>query len=417
MRTIIIAIFTLLLFACGNDEFDSFLIPQGTENIIKVSLSPNSPVLIADGKAQLTFKVRAYTEIQARMSVVYNEEGVTMVRDSFFLDTTVLNPDRIAEDQIVILASNGEKLHGLTFTTTDPGEELTFTCQIGEVSSNPCTVKLIKPEIPAFEPRIIPVVFHLLYRSDTKTISEGINETFVSEVLDRLNRVFAGTLAAAPSYLDTKITFIPAETDNTGHILAEKGINRVDLDAEKVGKWQEYDYILENLLWDPEQYLNIWAYDTWSNPDDLSPKYILDNGVEIPGLYAMPVGDISEVEIGSPVDAGMELSIQSMFSMKGGSGDRFEFMFGKFFGLSGTEAEDGYEDEDTDYCSDTYVSLFGPVSVPKRTAIPFGSDEDPIYFDSFNIMDSYSASTTITYEQALRIRQVMENCPLRMMKK
>lgn len=416
MKTIILSALALLFFACGKNEFDSYLIPQGTEDIIEVALYPNSPVLIADGKAQLTFKIRAYTEVQARISVPYYKDGVTMVRDSFFMDTTTLNADRIPEDQITIIASNGEKVQGRTFSTTASTGEMSFTCRIGDITSEPCKIKLIKPEIPEFTSIRIPVVFHILYTSDNKTISEGINAQLMAEMLERMNKVFAGTFAPSPSSLDTKITFVQAETDNNNRPLSEKGINRVDLDAAKVSEYGVDSYIVRNLIWNPQKYLNVWIYSTW-NAIAENPMYVLDNGTEIAGLDLETVNDISDIEIEYPEEAGIIIPLSSVFSIKNGSSDtRLEFLFGKFFGLLETSSDDDYEGEDTDYCSDTYVPDYRPISISKPTAIAKDSKEKPIYFDSYNIMDKYTASTTISYEQAIRIRKVTDNCPLRMMR-
>lgn len=420
MKIIILSVFTLWLSACQPNEFDSWLIPQGTENMAAIELYPNSPVLIADGKAQLTFKVRAYTEITAHTPVICNEDGHTFVRDSVFLDTVALHPDRIAKEQITITASNGEKADGLTFTTTAAAGEMSFTCQIGNLTSKPCKVRLVKPEIPAFTPRTIPVIFHLLYSPDTKDIAEGIRTEYVTEVLDRLNRVFAGTFAPAPSSLDTKITFVPAETDDGGMALDEKGIHRFDLEAEKLTSfYNTYNYIASHLVWNPEKFLNIWLFDTGGRGASAElPGYILNNGTAIQGLEkATVLADASEAAVQYPEQAGIIAPITRAFSMKNGSSQhRFEHLFGQFFGLYETQADNGYDTADTDYCSDTYVPLSIPVTITKPTAIPDGSNEKPVYFDSFNIMDAYSSSTAITYEQALRIRQVIENCPLRMMK-
>lgn len=416
MKTIILSALALLFFACGKNEFDSYLIPQGTEDIIEVALYPNSPVLIADGKAQLTFKIRAYTEVQARTSVPYYKDGVTMVRDSFFLDTTTLNADRIPEDQITIIASNGEKVQGRTFSTTASAGEMSFTCRIGDMTSEPCTVKLIKPEIPVFTPIRIPVIFHILYVSDNKTVSEGINATLLEEMLERMNKVFAGTFAPSPSSLDTKITFVLAETDKNNLSLSEKGINRVDLDAAKVSEYGVDNYIVKNLVWNPQKYLNVWIYSTWDAIAE-NPMYVLDNGTEIAGLDLETVNDISDIEIEYPEETGIIIPLSSIFSIKNGSSDtRLEFLFGKFFGLLETSPDDDYEGDDTDYCSDTYVPDYRPISISKPTAIAKDSKEKPIYFDSYNIMDKYTASTTISYEQAIRIRKVTDNCPLRMMR-
>ena len=52
--------------------------------VTRVNLSPNSPVLIADGKAELTFKVKAYMGVEdIRTIELENEDGV-IVKDSTF---------------------------------------------------------------------------------------------------------------------------------------------------------------------------------------------------------------------------------------------------------------------------------------------------------------------------------------------
>ena len=108
----------------------------------------------------------------------------------------------------------------------------------------------------------------------------------------------------------------------------------------------------------------------------------------------------------------------------GGTSERFESCIGQFFGLYPTwwypygdvAAKD-------DFCSDTYT-YFKIYSHPEKwTYEPSAPSKDEykngheIYFDSFNIMDEHSFCSTITYEQALRMRTVMENCPFRMMRK
>ncbi len=418
MRTLIISVLALLFFACGQDEFESYLIPKGTDDIIEVTLHPNSSVLMADGKAQLTFKIRAYTEVDGWQAVAYTVNGATLVRDSLFTDTVALNADRIPADQIRITASNGETVNGLTYSTTANAGEVSFTCQIGNITSAPCQVRLIKPEQPVFAPREIPVIFHLLYTSESKSIAEGVDEKFVTEVLGRLNQVFAGTFAPSPTYLDTKITFVPLEVNDKGMPLQVKGIHREDVSFLDFTMYEKY--ILDTLVWYPQEALNVWVYEDAYESESENPIYVLDNGTEIPGLDLSPVSDPSEAEISTPTDAGIIIPIFTIFSTKQG-GDffspRFEYLFGKFFGLLDTEegGEDEYDGTDTDYCSDTYVPRYGTIGIGKRTAVVEGSDEKPIYYNSYNVMDPASAATTISYEQALRIRQVIENCPLRML--
>ena len=106
--------------------------------------------------------------------------------------------------------------------------------------------------------------------------------------------------------------------------------------------------------------------------------------------------------------------MSSIFSIyKGG----YEYYLGTHFGLMptvfSTYSGIPFVNGDVDFCSDTYTYELGPIALEKNT---YSDDKQApvIYYNSCNIMDESSASTSLTYEQVLRMRKVIANCPGRM---
>ena len=125
----------------------------------------------------------------------------------------------------------------------------------------------------------------------------------------------------------------------------------------------------------------------------------------------------SEAVFTDYTETGIVLRADEIFNFAGGGETRLEYYLGGYFGLAPTEinyysSEWPYVNGDVDYCSDTYTSY--PSSFLNRSS--YSEEEGAVShtYDAFNIMDKYSKSTSLTYEQALRIRTVLENCPGRM---
>lgn len=403
MKPIIIALIALLFLACQQDEFEAKIQYLGTDAIKYVRLYPNSSVLMADGKAQLKFKVKAFTEIE-RTKTVDNQQ-VT------YLDTMELIYDRLPLNQISISTADGQKIENYTYTTNQVGNGAQrFVAKIGNISSEPVEVKVIAK--PAAFPRVtIPVVFHILPTVKTKNACDGVTNEFVDKLIARLNQVFAGEMYAAPSAIDSGIRFELADKDPQGKLLETPGIRREDRKSETTAELTKY--VKENLMWDPVRYLNIWIYDSspYSDPSK-APAYVLNNGTEIPGLDLDVVEKAEDAAYSTPAAIGITIAASKVFSTN------LENTIGIFFGLLPTAYKDWEEnlvDGDTDYCPDTYAYESMYFAAEKWTYTE--KKWDRIYYDSYNIMDDASAATTISYDQAVRIHKVIENCPLRMMRK
>lgn len=401
MKFIYLSIIALFLFSCQRDEFETELQYLGTDAIKYVRLYPNSSVLIADGKSQLGFKVKAFTEIERTKT---DKEG----KEVHYIDTMEMIYDRLPQNEISIMTADGQEVKNFVYTANEvAGGTQQFVAKIGKVSSEAVTVELMAPPA-AFSRVTIPVVFHVLSNTATKEMCAGVTKEFVEGKIKRLNQVFSGEAALSPTAFDTGVRFVLADKDPAGKELQEEGIRREDRKDEKTTDIEKY--IVESLLWDPAKYLNIWVYDAsvWSDPSE-GPAYVLDNGTEIPGLDMKKVATAGEVTPSHPSEIGITLAAASVFS------SNLENVLGVFFGLLPTQHSDkSWDGSDVDFCPDTYTYVKMYAAAEKWTYTENAWDQ--IYYDSYNIMDEQSAATTITYNQALRMRKVMENCPLRMMK-
>lgn len=418
MKILLAILILLLAGACSESAYEAWVEPIGVEDVTSVKLSPNSPVLIADGKAELKFDVRASVEVTDKRTIEIIENGHPVVKDSVFTTITILKPDRLPEDAVVIKTLDGEVVNGGVFRTDKgAGSQIGFTCTVNGVSSAPCYVRLIgRPEVN-FTPVEVPVIFHLLTQENKRNLFEGITQEYLQGLITHANDVFAARIVHAPCDVDTKVTFKLAESTPTGDILKERGVNRVDV-SEK-SSIEISNYINQNLIWAPERYLNIYIHPSTYSNTAASPRYILDNGSSLPGLDGKmtKVRDASEAVFTDYTKTGIVLRADQIFNFTGGGETRLEYYLGWCFGLAPTEidyysSEWPYVDGDVDYCSDTYTSY--PSSFLNRSTYSTEAGAVRYTYDAFNIMDKYSKSTSLTYEQALRIRTVLENCPGRM---
>ena len=92
-------------------------------------------------------------------------------------------------------------------------------------------------------------------------------------------------------------------------------------------------------------------------------------------------------------------------------------VLGGYYGLMFTDQNqnDDWVDGDNDFCEDTYYFYSDySSSVYKNTRL-YREDAEGIYdwFTSFNVMDSYSRKNSVSVDQALRMRMVLERCPSR----
>ena len=406
-----------ICIACEKQEYESYKI-EAPLNIVRVNLSPNSPVLIADGVAELKFLVKVFNAVEDTRLVEEEVAGDIRVIEKTFRDTVEILAERIDTSQVKIYKKDGTPV-GWTFRTTDFSEDpLEFQASYQGVESMTREVVLRRPPEDVLEPITVPVVFHIVVPRSLAYAYSSIYAEDIQKLIDRVNRVFKNDFIHAPSAIDSKITFELASHDPRGNVLDEKGINRVEVADNTVIN----TYIKNNLIWDTDHYLNIYISDFTSTQTRL-PSYILNTGAQLQmDAYnkLRVVNSVADARYNNYYEVGIGITKSNYYSMVN-YGHGLEDLLGTFYGLL-PSYYNTWEGAPDDFCDDTYTAAYTYMSIEKWTFQEDRADDkhkngQEIYYNSYQIMDVYSPAYTITYDQVKRIRTVIENCPFRMMRK
>ncbi|KGL48151.1 hypothetical protein [Porphyromonas cangingivalis] len=353
--------------------------------ITRIELSPNGPVLLRDGKAQLSFYVRGY----------YSKDGDKT-------NERVFQADRIPLNEIKIEASDGQTFKAdELFSTTSKDDEITFKATFGEIEANPVTVTLKDVPTEALPKIRVPVVIKALYAPMEAHYTTALNEKVIEQVLERTNKVFSNQFFNAPSSRDSGMEFYLHD------------FQKVDLSESESLDMKAY--IKKNQMVDVDKYLTVWitARSKGLAPSKVAPAYTLGNPDDIPGLNLWKIDSADELDGNiDPINAGIVISYRDFYqSISGPEGGRFEQQVGRFYGLLSTSTDSAGEEEDVDYCPDTYTYLKGEIKRLKST--PHKKNQRPFLYYSYNIMDDYSSCFTISVDQVERMRKVIKDCPYR----
>lgn len=380
----------LVLLSCQKEESLDEVKFIGIDKISKIELSPNSPQLIANGKARLDFKVKCYY-------IINDTVEVPMIMD------------RIPIKEIKITSSENKTFElNKGYTSSGKTDSVYFTCTIGNKTSAKVSVALTPPTQPVYDKVVVPIIFHAIYTEKKQNNIKGFTPELLQKIIDRANKVFAGELSNAPSSCPSGIQF-----------KLERISKRKISPNENIQK-----YISDNLMTEPDKYLNIWVMDAipWSlSSDNCVPIYTFGDPENIKGLRLKQISTIDEIKNVKPVNVGITMSFGDIYQMESGyTSNRFETQLGRYYGLLNTGHYDEKKeltDGDLDYCPDTYSYISRELTQEKRT-FPINGEKGKHYFyDSFNIMDTYSSCTTISRDQVKRIRQVITDCAFRQMKR
>ena len=413
----------LSLYGCKGDDTLEPMQYIGADQITRLTVSPNSPVLVADGNSVLTLNVDAYYAYGT------DEEGKPMEHR--------LLSDRMPLDDITITSSTGETFKaGQTFSTSNAGTgAITFTASLPSgIKSTPVTVTLQDPSEVSndFPEYTIPVRFVIYYtEADEQGLTRGFTNEFIGKVLERVNKVFNGGITPLPSNgnIHTEFQLI----DVKRYLIPEAEASDATADpasfySQKIMAGQEAA--------DAASVLNIWVLPNSLNNSAsvLEPMFTLGDPATIPfpqELYPVnahsEIPDILSWEFWSemtPTQMGITISYADFSQALTGSvsGLRLETLIGAFYGLrvpddSLNSALETEEWLDTDYAPDTYTyrkQAATATNIRKTTyPNPAFNGGQSVTYDSFNVMDVPTPAYGITKSQAVRMRLVMEDIPYR----
>ncbi|MEG0796859.1 MAG: hypothetical protein RR397_10210 [Odoribacter sp.] len=450
MRTILQYLLVILLFcSCAKEESVIFDLRASVDDISRIELRADHKTLLPNGMAKMEF----YTFVYGTKEVVsYNKTE----EDVYFTDTVkieyLIPNDQLPSDYIKVYDPSGKELTDNVYSTTTEkaGTVLEFYAKGGAIESNrlPITVRPLPDE--SYEELVVPVVFHLLIPPATSGPSYDITSEYLEQTLQRMNDIFNRRMTADPNGGNVKVTFKLAEYDKAGIRLQEKGKNVVKLSAsniKQIDSWAEdndddltiaYDkFIIKNwrsCLWNPEQYLNIWLTKYVSRGSETSDYYsyraefptVMHSAYDlksIPGLKVVTKDVFTLNDVESSFEIGVMVNYMAFLNPQTQGSNEFSLAtaLGKYYGLFLTQC-DKYKnlnsDGDNDYCADTYNFDYGYYpSVFKANNLDGQPENDPTrpkeWFTSFGVMDRYSRKSSVSADQASRMRKVMLQCPSR----
>lgn len=433
MKILYTSIIAILLFSCTPDAFEVFENPVNKEDIKIIKLRSDNDKLLANNESIMEFRVIAYgiKEIKEK----YKEQigdNITYY-DSIRIDTFIIPETQYPEGLIKVYDEQGTVIENNQFKTSNANSaEIEFYAKADNLQSNTLSVKIRDVPNENYDELEIPIIFHVLQPPSYTAPTTELTSEIVQEKLDLLNVIYNGQRTTNPNVGHAKITFKLAKYDKNGALLTQEGLNVVNID-EKFSANESFEYMQNNLMWDPNKYLNIWIYDIaqgeWISDGSKSfkverPAVILQGANSIPGIDAQEVADYSLSDVTELTDIGIVYNKSDFLRNARGLGSTgFELsrIMGQYLGLYTMEIDireyfdydiydwvtiNNFIDGDTDFCEDTSPYDY-TASLYKKDAITGN------YFTTFNIMADFSRKNSITVDQAKRIRDILERCPSR----
>lgn len=430
MRKILcLMLIPLFIGGCEKDN-DFFLENPVTERNIKlVRLRADHNTLLPDGKATMKFYAEAYNILELPDYTPTYEEDSAIYIPGIVRDTSLIPADLLPTGLFRLLDDSGNEYSDFSFSTTDTQERMIrFHVEAGELTSEEVEIRVRSLPQEKYEEIEIPLIFHVLNPAKNPSIAPiDVTPETVEKNVMRLNDVFNGKATTDPNGGNARITFRLAEYDNNGIKLEYPGVHYYELSSSDVLKESDdyENYVMSKgntLMYDYRNYLNIWLINEPRVSSFIvrGPTVIDWPEKPIPGLNAKA---LPETFPERPTDIGFFVNM-SYFVNPLQSADYFEIstVMAQYLGLLTTRGVEAYGETnfvngDTDYCSDTpyYWNEFS--SVFKNNSKGNSTDENTLYFTSYNVMDSYSYKNSITVDQVARIRLHLERCPSRWMYK
>ena len=379
--------------------------------ICRVEIKPSHLMLIADGKATMNLT-----------PIVYIKEGDNEVR---------LPDSRIKDEWFQYTSSHSTLNIGRKFSTSDAsliGKTINVKVSVmgTNLQSDEATFTIIKGvETEAYNEIVFPVVFHVLRENREEEIT-GLtyDKELFYNILQKMNNTFSGVNSKNPVGVDTRIRFKPAIYAPTGEKLMEPGINRVTINKLED---PEGDVVRNNLIWSPEQYLNIWLVSTLrdNSPSFLfrflwrcQPAYKYPHATNVP--QGIELSDYSGNEPYSIYNAGIMYKLQDVgiiyhtystyYGYVPGVNELVHYV-GYYLGLLQNNIfQKPMPGED--YCDDT-IGYYSSKEFYLKNETSY-KETPECFFLSENIMDDPTGfHNSISAEQNKRMRWFIENCPER----
>ncbi len=398
-----------VLTACSPDDYtyhDNSV--MNVEDIDHIELIANQKMVLADGRAQLELYPRLFTK-----------------------DNNQIPDDRVQDNWLEYSSENGIALKRF-FSTSDAsliGKEIKAKLKIRGtgLESNTVSFRVVAPLENRYTSDIrIPVIFHIIQTTeDVESLGGAYKQEQIEQILRKLNYMFSGETTQNPVGVDTHIRLIPAVYGPDGSRLAEPGINRLTL--KEIDSANNYEDFLQEhkLIWPAERYMNIWLISDRSRgssefvriSNQSAPRYISPEVQDAPEGIEWKVYQNEALEA---KDLGILYKLQELdnidrdfrYSAFEPGYNEIGYYVGLYLGLLPT-CDYMNSENFTDYCDDT-LNYTRDESKPGNNELWYKESEG-CYFRAENIMDDPTGGhCSVSREQCIRMRWVLNNCPGRL---
>ena len=266
----------------------------------------------------------------------------------------------------------------------------------------------------------VPIIFHIINNGEAKGVGSNLAQAFIQQQILQLNKDYAN-LSNSPyaSASGTGIQFALAQKDESGNILPEPGIERINRSSKSwtapgTKGWSR-DYIVSTIkpqsIWNPEKYVNVWLVPAMNN----------GGTGKLLGFSTFPVSSTLDGLAADPLESNTTAGVVIDYSTVGsifrpqtcdagwGKGKTLSHELGHFFGLRHTW---GDEKCGNDYVDDTPVeedANYGTPIHPKPNSC--GTADE--MFENYMDYSDDEVLNTFTSKQVDRMQTVMLFSPRR----
>lgn len=253
----------------------------------------------------------------------------------------------------------------------------------------------------------IPIIFHVIHNGDAVGSGENISQAQVNSQIDVLNEDYRKAFGTAGYNTnavgaDCEIEFCAAVVDPNGAVLAEPGIDRVNMGQSS---WSQSDCdatLKPQTIWDPDRYCNVWTVNFGGSSSSLLGYAQFPSSSGLQGLNNNGGSATTDGVVIRYSACGRVGNVASPYN----KGRTLTHELGHYFGLRHIW---GDQNCGNDYCNDT----------PTSSDANYGCPTGQVTCGTTDMIDNYMDYTDdgcmdiFTNDQKTRMMTVMNASPRR----
>ncbi|MFN8277093.1 MAG: PKD domain-containing protein [Chitinophagales bacterium] len=258
----------------------------------------------------------------------------------------------------------------------------------------------------------IPIIFHVIHNGSAPGVNENISQAQVMSQIDVLNEDYrrkAGTPGFNSNAVgaDVEIEFCPALVDPNGNVLAEPGIDRVNMGQASWTQAQCNSTLKPQTYWNPDLYCNVWTVNFGGSSSSLLGFAQFPNST-LAGIGTNNGGASTDGVVIRYNACGRVGNLDATYN----GGRTLTHELGHYLGLRHIWG-DGNSCTATDYCDDTPKSTQANYGCPTLNSCNDGTPDPNDMVQNYMDYTDDGCMNIFTNDQKTRILTIINNAPRR----